>query len=83
MAKLWKRTTTNFNKITEDEKSPLFPYTYAYLAHLFRSDEMLGSILASQHNLYFLISLVEKIRQSILDDNFFEFKKSFCAKFYK
>ncbi len=73
----------NFNKITDDEKSPLFPYTYAYLAHLFRADEMLGAILASQHNLYFLISLTEKIRQSILDDNFLEFKKQFCEKFYK
>ncbi len=73
----------NFEKITDDEKSPLFPYTYAYLSHLFRSEEMLGPILASQHNLYFLISLVDKIRQSILKDKFFEFKKEFCKKFYK
>jgi queuine tRNA-ribosyltransferase len=73
----------NFEKITTDKKSPLYPYTYAYLSHLFRSDEMLGAILASQHNLYFLIFLVEKIRQSILDDNFFEFKNDFCTKFYK
>jgi queuine tRNA-ribosyltransferase len=73
----------NFSKITEDKKSPLYPYTYAYLAHLFRSEEMLGPILASQHNLYFLISLTEKIRQSILTDNFFQFKKDFCNKFYK
>lgn len=73
----------SLEKITTDEKSPLYPYTYAYLSHLFRSDEMLGSILASQHNLYFLIKLVSDIRQSILDDNFFEFKKQFCDKFYK
>ncbi len=73
----------NFEKITTDEKSPLFLYTYAYLAHLFRSDEMLGAILASQHNLYFLINLVEKIRQSILEDNFYNFKKEFCNKFYR
>ena len=72
----------NHGKITDDKKSPLYPYTYAYLSHLFRSEEMLGPILASQHNLYFLISLVEKIRQSIIDDNFFEFKKEFCSKFY-
>jgi queuine tRNA-ribosyltransferase len=73
----------NHNKITTDEQSPLYPYTYAYLSHLFRSDEMLGAILASQHNLYFLIKLVADIRQSILDENFFEFKKQFCDKFYK
>lgn len=73
---------TNFNKITEDVSSPLYPYTYAYLSHLFRADEMLGPILASQHNLYFLIKLTSEIRQSILDNNFMNFKKDFCAKFY-
>jgi len=73
----------NFAKITDDENSPLYPYTFAYLSHLFRSDEMLGAILASQHNLYFLIKLLSDIRQSILSDNFFEFKKKFCDKFYK
>ncbi len=74
---------TDFTKITDDEKSPLFPYTHAYLAHLFRADEMLGAMLLSQHNLYFLISTVEKIRQSILNDNYLEFKKAFLEKFYK
>jgi queuine tRNA-ribosyltransferase len=73
----------NFGKITEDKNSPLYPYSYAYLAHLFRADEMLGGMLASEHNLYFLISLVEKIRQTLIDDNFFQFKNEFCEKFYK
>ena len=74
---------TDFTKITDDEKSPLFHYTHAYLAHLFRADEMLGAILLSQHNLYFLISTVEKIRQSILENNYLEFKNDFLEKFYK
>lgn len=73
----------DFSKITNDEKSPLFPYTYAYIAHLFRADEILGAMLVSQHNLYFLISTVEKIRQSILENNYQEFKNSFLTKFYK
>lgn len=42
-------------------------YTRAYLAHLFRADEMLGATLASVHNLYFLISLVRNAREAILD----------------
>lgn len=73
---------TDHSKITENENSPLYPYTYAYLSHLFRSNEMLGPILASEHNLYFLVSLTRKVRESILNDTFFEFKKSFCDKFY-
>ncbi len=56
-------------------------YTRAYLAHLYRSKEMLASTLGSIHNLYFIINLVKKIRQSILDDNFEEFKISFLATF--
>ncbi len=52
-------------------------YTAAYLAHLFRSHEMLGATLASVHNLHFLVSLVDNIRQSILNDNFEGYKKEF------
>jgi len=56
-------------------------YTRAYLAHLFRAKEMFGGTLASIHNLYFLVNLVKKIRQSIIDGNFQEFKKEFLDKY--
>jgi queuine tRNA-ribosyltransferase len=52
-------------------------YSRAYLAHLFHGKEMLAATLASIHNLYFIVNLVKNIRQSILDDNFFEFKEEF------
>jgi queuine tRNA-ribosyltransferase len=52
-------------------------YTRAYLSHLFRSKEMLAGTLASVHNLYFIINLVDKMRQAILDDNFESFKEEF------
>jgi queuine tRNA-ribosyltransferase len=58
-------------------------YTRAYLAHLFHSKEMLATTLASIHNLYFIVNLVKKIRQSILDDNFFEFKEDFFNGYLK
>ncbi len=56
-------------------------YTRAYLAHLYRSKEMLAATLGSIHNLYFIINLVKKIRQSILDDNFEEFKLLFMTRY--
>ena len=43
----------------------------------FRAEEMLGCILGSIHNLYFINHLVMKMRQAIIDDNFSEFKESF------
>lgn len=56
-------------------------YTSAYVSHLFRSKEMLASTLASIHNLYFLNNLMSQIRQSILNDTFFEFKEKFLKKY--
>jgi queuine tRNA-ribosyltransferase len=56
-------------------------YTRAYLAHLFHGKEMLAGTLASIHNLYFIVNLVKKIRQSILDEKFFEFKKEFLGAY--
>jgi queuine tRNA-ribosyltransferase len=44
---------------------------------------MLAATIASAHNLHFLIKLVENIRQSILDDNFVNYKKDFCERYYK
>lgn len=58
-------------------------YTRAYLNHLFKAKEMLAGTLATIHNLYFTINLVKKIRQSILDSNFTQFKKDFLALYLK
>jgi queuine tRNA-ribosyltransferase len=44
---------------------------------------MLAGTLASIHNLYFITHLVDQIRQSILDDNFYEFKKEFLKNYKK
>jgi queuine tRNA-ribosyltransferase len=56
-------------------------YTKAYLNHLFRNDEGLGSRLMSIHNLRFLIRLMEEIRQSIAEDRFLEFKEEILNKY--
>ncbi|MEI6280733.1 MAG: tRNA guanosine(34) transglycosylase Tgt [bacterium] len=58
-------------------------YVKSYIAHLFHGKEMLAGTLASIHNLHFIVNLVKKIRQSILDDNFFEFKEEFLKGYLK
>lgn len=50
-------------------------FTRAYIHHLFRSHELLAYRLASYHNLWFIVKLVDKIRDSILNDRFEEMKK--------
>jgi queuine tRNA-ribosyltransferase len=42
---------------------------------------MEAATLASIHNLYFIVTLVKMIRQSILDETFADFKKEFLAKY--
>jgi len=58
-------------------------FTRAYLAHLFRADEMLAASLATIHNLYFIGHLVARMRQGIIDGTFAEFKKEFLEKYLK
>ena len=57
-------------------------YTRAYLCHLFRSKEMLASTLATIHNQHFIVGLVDQMRKSIEEGNFFEFKTDFMGRYY-
>jgi queuine tRNA-ribosyltransferase len=57
-------------------------YTRAYLCHLFRSKEMLASTLATIHNQHFIVGLVDQMRRSIEEGNFFEFKAEFMGRYY-
>ncbi|MFA6386683.1 MAG: tRNA guanosine(34) transglycosylase Tgt [Candidatus Paceibacterota bacterium] len=74
----------DFEKIEEDCRCyTCNNYTKSYLSHLFRAKEMLGATLASIHNVYFITNLVKNMRQAILDDKFFEFKKEFLNRYLK
>jgi queuine tRNA-ribosyltransferase len=57
-------------------------FTRAYLCHLFRSKEMVASTLATIHNQHFIVGLVDKMRQTIISGDFFEFKKEFMGRYY-
>ena len=56
-------------------------HTRAYLHHLFHSHEMLGPMLASAHNLYFLNNITRNIRESILNGNFDQYKEEFFREY--
>lgn len=57
-------------------------YTRAYICHLFHAKEMLAGTLASIHNLHFLNHLVARMRETILDGTFLEYKASFLAGYH-
>ncbi len=52
-------------------------YSRAYLNHLQRTNEMLGSMLATYHNIYYYQSLMKEIRESIKNNLFAKFVKDF------
>ena len=55
-------------------------YSQAYLNHLDKTNEMLGSILNSFHNIFYYQSLMNQIRLSIETDSFAKFIKDFYNK---
>jgi len=76
----------------EKDFSPLDPncdcytcrnYSRAYLRHLFKADEILSSMLMTNHNLHFLVKTMENIRKSIEEDRFLEYKKEFYDAYGK
>lgn len=70
---------TDFSKVMEDcDCECCKNYNRAYLHHLFKTDEITAKILASIHNEHFVVKTVDKIRESILDGTFADYKNYFC-----
>ncbi len=57
-------------------------YTKAYLHHLFKTDEITAKVLASIHNEHFVVSVVNKIRESLIGNTFTNYKSSFLSRYY-
>ena len=53
-------------------------YSRAYVRHLFKANEMLAMRFAVMHNLYFYNKLMEKIRMSLDNDNFAQFRSKYA-----
>lgn len=57
-------------------------FTKAYLHHLFKAKEMLAFTLATIHNERFILRLVDDVRRSMVDGQFFEFKADTLGRYY-
>lgn len=57
-------------------------YSRAYLRHLYKNNEILSSMLASYHNLYFLNNMIKEVRVAIEQDNFVNYKKNFLNRYF-
>ena len=77
------------NQKWQNDHSPVDPngnsyvdhdYSKAFLRHLIISNEMLGSQIASQHNLAFYLWLVREARKQIMDGRFKSWKEEMTVK---
>ncbi|MGI6751014.1 MAG: tRNA guanosine(34) transglycosylase Tgt [Anaerovoracaceae bacterium] len=56
-------------------------YSRAYLRHLYKANEILSSMLLTNHNLHFLVHLMERMRKALELGRFSEYKKEFYSKY--
>lgn len=77
------------NAVYKEDFSPLDPdcscltcahYSRSYLCHLFRAGELLAPRLVTLHNLSYMISLLRRIRQSIVSGDFQKEKRDFFER---
>ncbi len=89
-AMTWRGKVVVRNATYERDFTPLDPecdcyacknYTRAYIRHLIKANEILGTRLLSIHNLYFLTKLMERVRIEIENDNLLNFKEEFYKKY--
>lgn len=56
-------------------------YTRAYIRHLIKTGETFGLRLTTYHNLYFLLKLMEQVRQAIREDRLLDFRDEFFEQY--
>ncbi|MGP4080536.1 tRNA guanosine(34) transglycosylase Tgt [Pseudalkalibacillus sp. R45] len=56
-------------------------YSRAYIRHLVKSSETFGFRLTTYHNLYFLLKLMERVRQAIREDRLLDFREEFFEQY--
>jgi queuine tRNA-ribosyltransferase len=83
---------THFGKVSikqqryQDDPGPIDPscdcyvcrhYSRAYLRHLYRSNEILASMLNTHHNLHYYLTLMAAMRAAITEGRFAAFREEF------
>ncbi len=83
------RISLDSNKYLK-EKGPISPYckcpvcknySRSYIAHLLKEKELYGIMLLTEHNLFWMQSLLAEIRQAIKARKFTEFKKEIISPY--
>ena len=72
----------DFSAIDDNDFSPISnQYSKAYLHHLFKTNEILGLRIATEHNLKFYMHLMHIIKEKIKTNNFEIWAKKFLKRY--
>ena len=72
----------DLSPIEEDCECPACTnYSRAYLHHVYKSKEIISSMLLSQHNLYFYGRLMRELREAIAQGRVHEYAEEFLANY--
>tara|TARA_B100001250_G_C19717988_1_gene752456 strand:- start:74 stop:1204 length:1131 start_codon:yes stop_codon:yes gene_type:complete len=75
---------TDFSVLDENSNSQMSnKYTKAYLHHLFKTEEILGYRIATQHNLHFYIQLMKIMQKQIKLGSILNWSRSFFKQYNK
>ena len=89
LAFTWQGRVNIKNRKYQNDNSPLDPdcenlnlnkYSKNYLNHLFNTNEILGSMLLTLHNINFYQELMKAIRENIQNDTFDKFHNKYIDK---
>lgn len=58
-------------------------YSRAYIHHLLKAKEYLAGTLCTMHNLHFMIQLVDNIRATMANGDYWAFKEEFMGRYYR
>ena len=84
----WEGVINIRNKKYEKDDRPIAPgcgcpvctrFTRSYVRHLFKADEMLAMRFAVMHNLYFYNDLMKRIRESLEEGTFEQFRLQYAS----
>ncbi|WP_018180342.1 tRNA guanosine(34) transglycosylase Tgt [Jongsikchunia kroppenstedtii] len=76
------RYRADFGPLDPEMQNYTTQYSRAYIHHLFKAKEGLAATLCTIHNEHFIVSLVDKARQAIVDGTYADFKAEFLGRYY-
>ncbi|MCZ4551163.1 tRNA guanosine(34) transglycosylase Tgt [Gordonia rubripertincta] len=76
------RFRRDFSPLDPEMDNYTTQYTRAYIHHLFKAKEGLAATLCTIHNEHFIVTLVERARQAIIDGTYYEYRDDFLRRYY-